>query len=223
MHPPSTTPPTDDAPIITAAESTIQQAASNENPLQNKERAIIQFLLRNGDKLVQVPEDKANGTPAFTESVISHLYYTFQGDGIEFTHPLYKRIFDEASLHAADINFSPERHFQSHPDAEISHLAAELCNDRYLLSKLFSENKTEEHNENAVLFEQCTRLAVAYKQSIIDELLKQTMAQLKDPSVAADSARYMEVMQNFKFLKETQQALNTLLTQYGFGSVAFNI
>lgn len=219
----STTPPTDDTPIITAAESTIQQAASNENPLQNKERAIIQFLLRNGDKLVQVPEDKANGTPAFTESVISHLYYTFQGDGIEFTHPLYKRIFDEASLHAADINFSPERHFQSHPDAEISHLAAELCNDRYLLSKLFSENKTEEHNENAVLFEQCTRLAVAYKQSIIDELLKQTMAQLKDPSVAADSARYMEVMQNFKFLKETQQALNTLLTQYGFGSVAFNI
>ena len=219
----STTPPTDDTPIMTAAESTIQQAASNENPLQNKERAIIQFLLRNGDKLVQVPEDKANGTPAFTESVISHLYYTFQGDGIEFTHPLYKRIFDEASLHAADINFSPERHFQSHPDAEISHLAAELCNDRYLLSKLFSENKTEEHNENAVLFEQCTRLAVAYKQNIIDELLKQTMAQLKDPSVAADSARYMEVMQNFKFLKETQQALNTLLTQYGFGSVAFNI
>lgn len=221
--PDSTALPADDVPMTTAADNPIQQATANENPLQHKERAIIQFLLRNGDKLVQVPEDKANGTPAFTESVISHLHYTFQGDGIEFTHPLYKRIFDEASLHAADINFSPERHFQSHPDAEISHLAAELCNDRYLLSKLFSENKTEEHNENAVLFEQCTRLAVAYKQSIIDELLKQTMTQLKDPSVAADSARYMEVMQNFKFLKETQQALNTLLTQYGFGSVAFNI
>ena len=221
--PDSTALPADDVPMTTAADNPIQQATANENPLQHKERAIIQFLLRNGDKLVQVPEDKANGTPAFTESVISHLHYTFQGDGIEFTHPLYKRIFDEASLHAADINFSPERHFQSHPDAEISHLAAELCNDRYLLSKLFSENKTEEHNENAVLFEQCTRLAVAYKQSIIDELLKQTMTQLKDPSVAADSARYMEIMQNFKFLKETQQALNTLLTQYGFGSVAFNI
>ena len=221
--PDSTALPADDVPMTTAADNPIQQATANENPLQHKERAIIQFLLRNGDKLVQVPEDKANGTPAFTESVISHLHYTFQGDGIEFTHPLYKRIFDEASLHAADINFSPERHFQSHPDAEISHLAAELCNDRYLLSKLFSDNKTEEHNENAVLFEQCTRLAVAYKQSIIDELLKQTMAQLKDPSIAADSARYMEVMQNFKFLKETQQALNALLTQYGFGSVAFNI
>ena len=212
-------PQSDEAFIISPQEQ-IQQAATT-NPIQNKERAIIQFLLRNGDKFVQVPEDKANGTPAFSESVISHLHYSFQGDGIEFTHPLYKRIFDEASEHAADINFVPEKYFQAHPDAEISHLAAELCNDRYFLSKLFSENRTEEHNENAVLFEQTTRLIIAYKQGIIDELLKQTMAQLKDPQIAADSNRYMEVMQNFKYLKETQQALNAQLTQYGFGSVAF--
>ena len=214
--------PQSDEPFIISTQEQIQQAATTINPIQNKERAIIQFLLRNGDKLVQVPEDKANGTPAFSESVISHLHYSFQGDGIEFTHPLYKRIFDEASEHAADINFVPEKYFQAHPDAEISHLAAELCNDRYFLSKLFSESRTEEHNENAVLFEQTTRLIIAYKQGIIDELLKQTMAQLKDPQIAADSNRYMEVMQNFKYLKETQQALNAQLTQYGFGSVAFN-
>jgi hypothetical protein len=91
-----------------------------------------------------------------------------------------------------------------------------------LWSKLFTENKTEERNESAVLFEQTTRLIISYKQSIIDELLKQTMAQLKDPEIAADSNRYIEVMQNLKFLKETQQALNSLLTQYGFGSAALN-
>lgn len=211
-----------DEPVIIPAEGQIQQATIKSNPLHNKERAIIQFLLRNGDKLVQVPEDKINGTPAFTESLISHLFYTFQGDGIEFTHPLYKRIFDEASQYAADISFEPEHYFQSHPDAEISHLATELCNDRYMLSKLFSENQSEERNEGAVLFEQATRLTIAYKQSIVDEMMKQTMAQLKDPSIVADSNRYMEVMQNLKLLKDTQKALNALLTQYGFGSVALN-
>ena len=207
--------PTENEEQITITEETqIQQAATTNNPIQNKERAIIQFLLRNGDKLIQVPEDKENGTPAFTESVISHLYYTFQGDGIEFTTPIYKRIFDEAAEHCADINFSPERHFQAHPDAEISHLAAEMCNDRYMLSKIFSDNNNEEHNEGAVLFEQTTRLTIAYKQSIIDELLKQTMTQLKDPSVIADSNRYMEVMQNLKFLKETQSLMmRTALTE----------
>lgn len=195
---------------------------SGNNILYNKEKAIIQFLLRNGGKLLQVPEDKLCGTPAFTESVISHLHFSFEGDGIEFTHPLYKRIFEEASLHGGSMDFEPERYFLSHPDAEISRLAAELCGDRYILSRFFSNNDGSEHNEAAILFEQTTRLAIAYKQSIIDELLKQTMQQLNDPAVAADSNMYMEVMQNLKFLKETQLALNGRLAQYGFGTVALN-
>lgn len=207
-------------------ENNIQQSIvdeSNNNPLYNKERAIIQYILRNGGKMLTVPEDKATGTPPFSESVISHLHFSLQGDGIEFTHPLYKKIFAEAAEHCNEPHFSPEEHFQTHPDAEISTLAAELCGDRYMLSKMFSENNTELRNESAILFEQTTRLAIAYKQSIVDELLKQTMAQLKDPVVAANSTQAMEVMQNFKYLKETQQALNNQLRQYGFSASAVNL
>lgn len=207
-------------------ENNIEQSIveeSKNNPLYNKERAIIQYILRNGGKMLTVPEDKATGTPPFSESVISHLHFSLQGDGIEFTHPLYKKIFAEAVEHSNDPHFSPEEHFQTHPDAEISTLAAELCGDRYMLSKMFSENNTELRNESAILFEQTTRLAIAYKQSIVDELLKQTMAQLKDPAIAANSTQAMEVMQNFKYLKETQQALNNQLRQYGFSASAVNI
>lgn len=196
---------------------------SKNNPLYNKERAIIQYILRNGGKMLTVPEDQATGTPSFSESVISYLHFSFQGDGIEFTHLLYKKIFAEAAEHCNDPHFNPEEHFQTHPDAEISTLAAEMCGDRYMLSKMFSENNTELRNESAILFEQTTRLAIAYKQSIVDELLKQTMAQLKDPAIASDSARAMEVMQNFKYLKETQQALNNQLRQYGFSASALNL
>ena len=211
---------------LQAEENNIQQSIvdeSNNNPLYNKERAIIQYILRNGGKMLTVPEDKTTGTPSFSESVISHLHFSLQGDGIEFTHPLYKKIFAEAAEHCNEPHFSPEEHFQTHPDAEISTLAAELCGDRYMLSKMFSENNTELRNESAILFEQTTRLAIAYKQSIVDELLKQTMAQLKDPVVAANSTQAMEVMQNFKYLKETQQALNNQLRQYGFSASAVNL
>lgn len=216
----------DDAPQPAPSEfkQNIIDSYSN-NPLHNKEKAIIQFLLRNGDKLVQVPENKSANTPAFTETVISHLYYSFKDDGIELSHPLYKRIFEEASQHAADINFNPERHFLAHPDSEISRLAADLCGERYILSKFFSEqaNGGEERNEMAILFEQTTRLSIAYKHSIIDEMLKETMAALKDPATAADASKAMEFMEKFKFLKETQQALNNLLQYYGFGSAALNV
>ena len=195
----------------------------SNNPLHHKEKAIIQFMLKNGSKLLQVPEIKLDNTPAFTETVISHLYYSFEADGIEFSHPLYKKVFQEASEHAADLEFNPENHFIAHPDPEVSALTAELCGERYLLSKFFSEQKSDERNELAVLFEQTTRLAIAYKQSIVDEMLKSTMARLKDPAVAADPTALQEAMEDFKFLKETQQALNNVLRGYGFGNVALNV
>ena len=218
----SATAGTDDPAPVDEFQQNIINSYSN-NPLHHKEKAIIQFMLKNGAKPLQVPESKIDNTPSFTETVISHLYYSFEADGIEFSHPLYKKIFQEAAEHAADLEFNPENHFIAHPDPEISALTAELCGERYLLSKFFSEQKSDERNELAVLFEQTTRLAIAYKQSIVDEMLKNTMARLKDPAVAADPAALQEAMEDFKFLKETQQALNNVLRGYGFGNVALNV
>ena len=218
----SATAGTDDPAPVDEFQQNIINSYSN-NPLHHKEKAIIQFMLKNGAKLLQVPESKIDNTPSFTETVISHLYYSFEADGIEFSHPLYKKIFQEAAEHAVDLEFNPEKHFMTHPDSEVSALTAELCSERYLLSKFFSEQKSDERNELAVLFEQTTRLAIAYKQSIVDEMLKNTMARLKDPAVAADPAALQEAMEDFKFLKETQQALNNVLRGYGFGNVALNV
>ena len=208
-------------------ENNIEQSIveeSKNNPLYNKERAIIQFILRNGEKPLLVPEDATNNTPAFTESVISNMHYSITGDGIEFTHPLYKKIFEEAAQQAESPNFIAEKHFLAHPDADISRLTAELCNDRYLLSKFFQEKADEEErNETAILFEQATRLVIGYKLSLVDEMLKETMKKLKEPATMQSAELAQEIMQNYKFLKETQQALNSQLRSYGFGECALNV
>lgn len=196
---------------------------SYDNALHHKEKAIIQFLLKNGNKLLQVPENKENGTPSFTETVLSHLYYSFEEDGIEISHPLYAKIFKEASEHISDQTFNPEKHFMAHPDHEISSLTAELCGERYLLSKFFTEQNNDERNELAVLFEQTTRLSIGYKLSLVDEMLKETMANLKNPETLNNQERTLEAMENFKYLKETQRNLNDVLRGFGFGDVALNI
>ena len=194
------------------------------NTIYNKERAIIQFILRNGEKPLLVPEDPASGTPSFTESVISNMNYSIAGDGIEFSHPLYKKIFEEAAKEAEKPDFIAEKHFLAHPDAEISRLTAELCNDRYMLSKFFQEKADEEErNETAILFEHATRLAISYKLSLVDEMLKETMKKLKEPATMQSAELAQEIMQNYKFLKETQQALNNQLRDYGFGECALNV
>ena len=211
----------DNTPVVNEFQQSI--ISSYSNPLHNKERAIIEFLLKNGSKMLQVPENKQSNTPAFTETVTSHLYYSFNDDGIELSHPLYKRMFAEAGEHANDADFDPENHFMAHPDVEISKLTAELCGERHLLSKTFSEQAGDERNEQAVMFEQTTRLAIAYKLSIVDEMLKETMGRLKDPATASDPAALQEAMEDFKYLKETQGALNDVLKSYGFGNVAMNV
>ena len=210
----------DNTPVVNEFQQSI--ISSYSNPLHNKEKAIIEFLLKNGSKMLQVPEDKKSNTPAFTETVTSHLYYSFNDDGIELSHPLYKRIFAEAGEHANDAGFDPESHFMAHPDVEISKLTAELCGERHLLSKTFTEQAGDERNEQAVMFEQTTRLAIAYKLSIVDEMLKETMNRLKDPATTSNPAALQEAMEDFKFLKETQGALNEVLKSYGFGNVALN-
>ena len=197
--------------------------SSYSNALHHKEKAIIQFLLKNGNKMLQVPENRENGTPSFTETVLSHLHYSFEDDGIEMSNPLYAKIFKEAAGHMNTPNFNPEKYFIAHPDSEISTLTAELCGERHLLSKFFTEQSGDERNEQAVLFEQTTRLAIAYKLSIVDEMLKQTMARLKAPATTADPNALKETMEDFKYLKETQSALNDVLKGYGFGNVALNI
>ena len=196
---------------------------SYDNALHNKEKAIIQFLLKNGNKMLQVPENKENNIPSFTESVLSHLYYSFEEDGIEISHPLYARIFKEASEHINNPEFNPEKHFIAHPDHEISTLTAELCGERYLLSRFFAEKANDERNEQAVLFEQTTRLAVAYKLSLVDDMLKNTMERLKDPTTLSNPEVMQHTMEDFKYLKETQRALNEVLKSHGFGNVALNI
>ena len=210
----------------TPTEEEEQSSASpffeEDNTIYNKERAIIQFILRHGEKQLLVPENAESDTPAFTETVISNIHYSIVGDGIQFSHPLYKKIFEEAATHGEEQGFVAEKHFLAHPDAEISRLTAELCNDRYMLSKAFAENTNEERNETAVLFEQATRLVISYKQSLVDEMLKETMRQLKNPETMQNAELANDVMQKYKFLKETQQALNNLLKSYGFGECALN-
>ena len=211
----------------TPTEEEEQSSASpffeEDNTIYNKERAIIQFILRHGEKQLLVPENAESDTPAFTETVISNIHYSIVGDGIQFSHPLYKKIFEEAATHGEEQGFVAEKYFLAHPDAEISRLTAELCNDRYMLSKAFAENTNEERNETAVLFEQATRLVISYKQSLVDEMLKETMRQLKNPETMQNAELANDVMQKYKFLKETQQALNNLLKSYGFGECALNI
>ena len=55
------------------------------------------------------------------------------------------------------------------------------------------------------------------------KLTAETMEKLKNPETLSNPEKMQAAMEDFKFLKETQRALNDVLKGYGFGNVALNI
>ena len=57
------------------------------------------------------------------------------------------------------------------------------------------------------LHELVPRLLLDFKLSIVDEEMKHTLQALANPEIANDPQRYMEIMQRYKELHETQSIM----------------
>jgi DNA primase len=94
--------------------------------------------------------------------------------------------------------WTAERHFLSHPDAEISAVAVELAADRFQLSR---SNERDIRKDDDRLHELVPHVLLEYKLSILKAEMKEVMQQLQSPEVMQDSARTMEVMKRYKELQ----------------------
>ena len=99
-----------------------------------------------------------------------------------------------------------ERYFLTHPDPEVSKLAAEMVSDRYQLSKYHSKAQKIITDEER-LYELIPRLLLDFKLSIVEEEMKHTLLALSDPAIANNPERYIDIMKRYKELQQTQSVM----------------
>lgn len=162
------------------------------------------MLIRYGEKVACYEETEDGETVPRT--VIDLIDSDLKADNIRFHDALHRRILEEAIRHEQDTGFSAERYFITHPEAEISQLAANLVSDRYQLSKYHSKAQKIITDEER-LYELIPRLLLDFKLSIVEEELAQILRSLADPNIANDPQRCMEMMQRYKELHETQSLM----------------
>ncbi|MGL5272866.1 MAG: DNA primase, partial [Phocaeicola sp.] len=133
----------DDEPTPTSStqvqnyHSYIPQEGKEKLLFYAKEQALVQTIIRHGEKFMCYVEDETgNDCPL---SVIGYIVENFKQDEICFHDPLHRLIMVEAEKHSSDTNFIAERYFLSHPQAEVSKLAADMISDNYQLSKYHSK------------------------------------------------------------------------------------
>ena len=136
--------------------------------------------------------------PGVTEFVL----FDLERDNIVFTNELYLRIFEEASEHIEDAAFNSGRHFISHADQEISHLASELMSDRYQLSKIHSRILGEElGDQSSRLLEQnllhsyVPRATTELKNAYVLQRIEAVKKALKNASVDDESELIVQLQQ----------------------------
>ena len=183
---------------VPPSDNYLPQKGWDKLPFYDKEKQLIQVLIRYGEKIACYMEGENGEEIPFT--VTEYIQADLEQDGIQFQDPTHRKLLNEAIVHLHDANFSAERYFLTHPEPAISRLAAEMLSDRYRLSK---SNEQAIVKDEERLHELVPHLLIDFKLAILEEDMKQTIQQLNLPEVAKDPQRAMEVMMHYKKLTET--------------------
>lgn len=208
---PGTLPPPPDAQSAPPAEevpapadeylSYIPLEGNEQKVFYVREQALVRMLIRYGEKVMCYLEDENGEEQPLT--VIECISTGLKEDELQFHNALDRRVLKEAETHLQDAGFVAERYFLSHPDPDISKLAAEMVSDRYQLSKYHSKGQKILTDEER-LYELVPRLLIDFKMSIVEEEMKHTMQALNNPEVYNDPQKCQEIMKHCQELQQIQ-------------------
>ena len=206
----------------TATQTSKLKIQNSPSPLQQAskvEQMLVELVVRNGDTIIYNNVETEDGTTV-NLNVAQYIAYNLGVDGLKFANPLNSRILDEAVNHAGDENFCAEQFFLHHSDIEISHIATDLCMDKY---QLLDEQKTaradEEKNADELRVEEENRIEALRQQTehLLNDFrmdyLEQRLRDLKrDISLAVnDPERLQQLMEEYKTAHELRSQLARLL------------
>lgn len=195
---------TDQPPLNESYKSYIPAEGNEQKVFFAKEEELVRMLIRYGEKAMCYIENENGESIPLT--VIRYIADSLKEDELQFHVPLHRRILKEAESGLRNPDFVAERYFITHPDPEISKLAAEMVSDRYQLSKYHSKAQKIVTDEER-LYELIPRLLLDFKLSIVEEEMKHTLLALSDPAIANNPERYIDIMKRYKELQQTQSIM----------------
>ena len=170
-----------------------------ENDIVGLETLIMQMVVRYGEQWITTEDENGQQTEI---QVVRWVQEQLDVDQMKFVSPLYTAMMDDALTHLGRQGETCRRIFLSSPDMQIQHVASEMLNEKYRVDSTFYSG--EEVENVAVIIQ---RLMLDYKYYFIRREIHMMKLQLADKTVAADSARYMEILKRYKFFTDIQKQL----------------
>ncbi len=151
------------------------------------ERLIMTLIVRYGEQTIEGLDQ--NGKKQ-SITVVEYVAQELSVDGLTFHSLLYAQMLTEACGYIRQPGFQCSRYFVTNPDINISREASDLLSDRYQLSQ-----GQQMPTEREMLPAYIVHLMLDYKYQVVHEELEKVTKQLADPTLAADSDKMREVLQ----------------------------
>ncbi|MDD3078711.1 MAG: DNA primase [Paludibacter sp.] len=196
--------PNDSSATITP--SVAPNAPQSSNKFEAEERNILQLLIRYG-QAVMFYNDEAKTQPV---TVATYIFEELEHDNLGFHQTLHQKILEEYKTHSQDETFVPEKHFLYHPDSLISQLTADLVTEKYQLSKVHSKLKKVESDSDR-LIDLVPRVVFEFKNSLIIDLIREKLLELKAASETKNNTLIDEIMDDMANLEAVKKQLSKTL------------
>lgn len=189
------------------------KTTSHNNGFDRCEREILRYVVRYGMQpiFVRYTAEKVKQDGKMVEisqisevgpAVLAVIKFDLERDNIQFTHPLYRKMYEEAMERMEDENFVPSRYFLSHPDPQVSELASDFLSDKYQLSKIHAKSIGKE------LDDKDSRLS---EENLLENLVPRATTELKNQYVLKQIAelkkqiKTADAEQTIQLIKQLQE------------------
>ncbi len=197
----------------------------SEDPYEKYERQIIRYIIRYGMNPIyrRFEKEKRREGKNVVEidvlveegpSVIHFVKYDLERDQIQFTHPIYQQIFEEAVEKSVEKDFAPDKYFLYHHDPKIGKLASELMTDKYRLSKIHAKFLGEDiNNKDSRLIEENSLEALVPRATteLKNAYVMQKIENIKKDIQKADADEMIILLQELQQLQNIKKELAKIL------------
>ena len=182
--------------------------ATSSSKFEKEELNIMEVLVRYGEMLITWKDD-AGEMQSITVGnyILSELN---NPDKIKLQNSINALMIEEFENHHEQEGFVAERFFLHHTNNEISRLASDLIAEKYTLSKIHAKTKEIKQDINR-LAELVPRVIYEYKNSLLLDLIKQKLMQMKAANDEKNFTLLNEMMQEMSQLEIAKKQLSKML------------
>lgn len=183
----------------------VEELLIEDNKFKDQEYSILKELFRFGKNTLF--RDDINNKEI---TVADYIFEELEKDDLKFRNSLYAKIFSEYKANCKLDNFSTERYFLNNQDVEIAGISVDLMTDKYSLSRVHSKIKKVE-SESEDIYSRVPRVIYELKDSLIVELIRQKLIQLKTLNDTKDYNSIGLIMKEIEQIEGIKRQLSKTL------------